>query len=483
MQPEETLDPEDWDDLRALGHHMVDDMLTYLQTLRERAPWQPLPDEVRQALHESLPHEGAPAGEVYDEFRRSVLPYPSGNIHPRFWGWVEGTGTPLAALAEMLAATMNPHMAGGNHAGVEVEAQVLDWCKQMLGFPAESSGLLVSGGSMANLVGLAVARTARAAFDVRAEGVGAAPRPLVLYGSEEMHSSLPRAAEVLGLGNRALRRIPVRADYRIDVAALRQAIADDLAHGLRPIAIAGCAGTVNTGAIDPLDELADVAAEHGLWFHVDGAFGALAALAPDLRPLLRGMERADSLTVDLHKWFSLPFECSCALVRDAEAHLRTFTTRPAYLGVSQRGPHGGWPWYADYGIQLTRGFRALKAWMAFKTFGVDKLGRVIRQNVAQAEYLAGLIEASPHLELVAPPSLNVVCFRFVAPGLDEARLNALNEELVFQLQESGAAVPSSTVLRGRFALRCAIVNHRSRREDFDALVEAVASIGKELSAS
>ncbi|HUP27373.1 MAG TPA: pyridoxal-dependent decarboxylase [Chloroflexia bacterium] len=477
---EETLDPEEWSDLRALGHRMVDDMFEYLETLRERPVWQPMPDDVRQTFTTPLPQEGQPAGEVYEEFKQNVLAYPMGNIHPRFWGWVMGNGTPLGMLADMLAAGVNPNMGGGDHAGVQVELQVLNWCKQIFNYPADASGLLVSGGSMANLLGLAVARTARAGYDVREEGVGASPARLTMYGSVEMHSSLQRAVEVLGLGNNSLRRIPVDANHKIDLAALRLKIAEDIAAGMKPICLIGNAGAVNTGAIDPLNDLADIAAQHGMWYHVDGAFGALAYLSPELRPLLAGMDRSDSLAFDLHKWIYLPFEAGCVLVRDREAHLRTFTLTPPYLVHATRGLAGGDVWLSDYGIQLTRGFKALKVWMALKTYGSQKYGRLIKQNVDQASYLAEMVENSPCLELVAPVELNVVCFRFTAPELSSERLDSINREILIRLQESGAAVPSGTMVGGVYAIRCAITNHRSRREDFEALVSDTVRIGEAL---
>lgn len=285
---------------------------------------------------------------------------------------------------------------------------------------------------------------------------------------------------MLGLGHRALRVIPADQAGRIVAPALRAALESDLAAGCQPLCVIGTAGTVNTGALDPLDALADVAAEYGLWYHVDGAFGALAALSPALRPLLKGIERADSLAFDLHKWGYLPFEAGCLLVRDAEAHRRTFALRPAYLHQAERGLAGGDLWYSDYGVELTRGFRALKVWMGLKSDGVAKLGRLIQQNVDQAAYLVALIEASPRLELLAPRALNVVCFRFTAPGFDEQQLDALNVELLLRLQESGVAAPSGTHVRGRYALRCAITNHRSRREDFAILAAAVERLGTEL---
>jgi glutamate/tyrosine decarboxylase-like PLP-dependent enzyme len=485
MNPElpheqESLDPEDWPALRALGHRMLDDMLTYIEGVRERYVWQPMPDEVRRHFDGSLPQEETPAEEVYEDFRQNILPYPMGNIHPRFWGWVMGNNTPVAVLADMLASGLNPNMGGGDHAGTRVEDQVIEWCKQMFDFPKEASGLLMSGGSMANFIGLAVARHARSGYDVRAEGVAASPQPMTMYGSVEMHSSLQRAVEMLGLGSRHLRKIPVNDAFEIDVSALRETIEADIAAGMKPICLIGCAGTVNTGAIDPLDTLADISAEYGMWYHVDGAFGALAYLSPQARPTLKGMERADSLAFDLHKWVYLPFEAACTLVRDAEAHYRTFTLTPDYLKHEERGLAAGDRWFSDYGPQLTRGFRALKVWMAFKTYGMQKIGRVIGQNIAQAQYLADLVERAPELQLVAPAPLNVVCFRYNAPGMSEEELEALNREILVRLHETGVAVPSGTMVRGRYALRCAITNHRTRFEDLDMLVANAVRLGQSL---
>lgn len=477
---EEGLDPEDWDSLRALGHRMVDDMLTYLQTVRERPVWQPVPGEVREHLRQPLPVEPQGAAQAYADFQAHVLPYPSGNIHPRFWGWVMGTGTPFGMLAEMLAAGMNPNVGGGDHVANYVETQVMDWCKAMVGYPAEASGLLVSGGSMANLVGLAVARNTCSGFDVRRQGVAAAPGRLVLYGSTEMHSSLQKAAELLGVGDEALRRIPVNADYEIDMAALEAALAADRAAGHRPFCVIGSAGTVNTGAIDDLNALADLCAREGVWFHVDGAIGAVAALAPAVRPRLAGMARADSLAFDLHKWLYVPYEAGCVLVRDAQAHRQAFSVTPQYLTHAERGLAAGDYWFSDYGLQLSRGFKALKIWLSLKEHGAARYGRLIEQNLAQAQHLAALVEAAPDLELVAPVPLNIVCWRYNPGGLDEAALNALNQELLIRLYESGVAAPSGTTLGGRYALRAAITNHRSRREDFDLLVQTVRALGAEL---
>lgn len=474
------LDPEDWSKLRQLGHQMLDDMFDFQQSRLEGPVWQPIPDEVRQGFQSPLPADIQTADQVYQRFKDEILPYSTGNTHARFWGWVMGNGTPLGMLADMLASGLNPNMGGGDQVPNLVELQVIDWCRQMFDFPEGSSGLLTSGGSVANLIGLAVARHHGADFDLRRDGVAAAPKPMTMYGSQEMHSSLDKAVELLGLGLNHLRKIEIDDRFRISTEALRRQLEADLAAGFQPIALIGCAGAVNTGAVDPLDELADIAEEYDLWYHIDGAFGALAYLAPELRDRLQGLSRADSLAFDLHKWFYLPFEIGCTLVRDEQVHRSTFTLRPDYLHEGARGLSGGKRWLSDYGIQLTRGFRALKAWMAFQVHGVELIGNTIHENVLQAEYLAELVEASPRLELLAPVDLNVVCFRYRPDELDSDKLDEVNEEILYRLHESGEAVPSGTHVRDRYALRCAVTNYRSRRSDFDALVEAVERMGKQI---
>jgi aromatic-L-amino-acid decarboxylase len=484
---EETLDPAEWTSLRELGHRMIDDMLDYTKTLREQPAWQHIPDQVKAHFRGPLPLDPQPAEEVYEEFLEYVHPYAIGNIHPRFWGWVLGTGTAFGALAEFLGAVMNTNTGGlDHHSAVHVEKQVIDWLKEMLGYPGSASGLLTSGCSAANLIGLAVARNAKAGFDLRHEGLTVAPQAMVLYASQEVHSSVQKAVELLGLGSDALHLIPVDDAFQIDLAALRAAIAQDRRAGHLPFCVVGAAGTTNTGAIDDLGALAEICAEENLWLHVDGAFGAWAALSPGARHLVAGMERADSLAFDLHKWMYMPYEIGCVLVRQEQAHREAFSLTPAYLAHGEGGnglTGGDLPWFSDYGFQLSRGFRALKAWMSIKEHGARRYGRLIQQNIDQAHYLAGLVDATPELELAAPVPLNVVCFRYVDARLDHAALDELNKCIVIALQESGAAVPSGTVVGGRYVLHVANVNHRSHREDFDLFVAEVVRLGKELAES
>jgi glutamate/tyrosine decarboxylase-like PLP-dependent enzyme len=431
-----------------------------------------------------LPLESQPLESVYEEFLDYVLPYPMGNAHPRFWGWVLGTGTVDGALAELLAASMNANTGGlDHHSANYVEKQVIAWIKEMLGYPAPASGVLTSGCSAANLMGLAVAANAKAGFDLRRKGIRAAPKPMVLYASQEAHSSIQKAVELLGFGSDGLRLVSVNDDGRIDADALQASIGRDRENGNSPFCVVGAAGTTNTGAFDDLGTLADVCEREDLWFHVDGAFGAWAALAPGAKHLVAGMERADSLAVDLHKWMYMPFEIGCILVRREEDHRRAFALTPAYLahGEGGQGLSGGdLPWFSDYSLQLSRGFRALKAWMALKRHGVDMYGRLIQQNIDQAHYLAGLVEASPELELVAEVVLNVVCFRYVRADLDDEALDRLNKRIEVELQERGIAVPSTTTVAGRRVLHVAITNHRSCRGDFEVLVREVVRLGKEL---
>jgi glutamate/tyrosine decarboxylase-like PLP-dependent enzyme len=479
-EKEKTLDPgsqQEWDSLRALGHQMMDQIFDYLQGRRDQPVWQRIPDPVRRAMEqESLPRRGEGAAAAYESFVNRILPYGIGNTHPRFWGWVMGNGTPEGVLGELLAAGMNPNVGGFDDSATLVEERVIRWMAELMGFPAEASGLLMSGGTMANLIGLAVGRHAKAGFDVRAEGLQGGP-VLRVYASKETHSWLKKAMELMGMGRIALCPVGVDRQYRIRIDELEQAIAADRAAGMRPVCVVATAGTVNTGATDDLAAIADLCRKEDLWFHVDGAFGALAHWSEKLRGQVKGIERADSLAFDLHKWGYMPYDIGCVLVRDAETHKAAFATGASYLVAMERGPAAGGLQFADRGIELSRSFRALKAWMSLKSLGVNAITAAIEQNVEQARYLVSLVEKSSSLEIAAEAPLNIVCFRY-AGASDEQ-----NKEILMRLQESGVAVPSSTVLDGQFAIRVAISNHRSRREDFELLVQTVEQIGRDVVAT
>jgi aromatic-L-amino-acid decarboxylase len=481
-QTEETFDPANWDEFADLAHRALDDMVVYLRSLRERPSFQEIPVSSKRHLKQAVPEHGIGLEQTYAEIKEHILPYPTGNIHPRFWSWVGGTGTPQAMLADVVISAMNSCNLGFDEAvPTYVELQLLDWLKSMFGFPADASGLLVSGGSMANLVGLAVARNQMAGFDVRAVGTNPANQPrLRYYASSETHSSVRKAIELLGLGQESLVSIPVLDDYTINPDLLVAQIRHDRQAGLKPVCIIANAGTVNTGAIDPLDVLAELCQLEDLWLHVDGAFGALARISRPHQHLVKGLERADSLAFDLHKWMYQQYDIGCVLIRNRGAHKETFEVTPDYLTRFESGVASGPTDFSAYGVQVSRSFKALRAWTSIKSEGLQKFRRMVDQNIDQADYLTRQIKSNAKLEQLAPTSLNVVNFRFRGAMDDDALLNKLNQELLQLLQTRGIASPSSTRLDGRFSIRVAITNHRSRRSDFDALIDGVLHIGDEL---
>ena len=477
---EETLDPENWADVQAVSHRIIEDSIAYLRGVRDRPVWREMPSEVRGFFESLLPRSASPLSEVYAQVAENVMPYPMGNIHPRFWSWYMGASNFTGALGDLLAAIQGSNLGGGNHAAALMDGQVVNWCKAMVGLPASASGTLVSGGSMANLIGLTVARNVRAGVDVREDGVAAIEKPLRFYGSDQIHSCHRKAMESLGLGNRALRRIPT--DARIAHRSRRPALGrlprtaqpdfDRPASSAQPAPSTPARSTI-------FEALAALAAQEDLWFHVDGCIGALIAIAPRNAYRVAGIERADSIALDPHKWLHAPFEAGCALVRDAAMHRSAFGVTPEYLESTPRGLAAA-PWLHEYGLQTSRGFRALKIWMAIKEHGIDKFGRLIDQNIAQGHYLSAMIEKEPRLELVAPTSINIVCFRYRAEGLAPEALKSLNIEIMLRLQEEGIAALSDTTVLGKHCLRVAINNHRTRYEDLDLLVREILRLGSEI---
>lgn len=477
----ETLDPQDWEQSRQLMHQMVDDAFEFTKNLRDRKIWQSMPNDVLTSFKEPLPLDPQEGSDVYRAYKDNVMPYAMGNIHPRFWAWYMGSGFMSAAMADFLASVLNPNLGGGNHSGHKVEEQVIDWIKDMVHFPKTSSGLLVSGGSMGNFTALAIARNVKAGYDIRTQGISPeVANKMVVYGSVEVHSCNQKALELLGMGAKGLVKIPVKEDFTMDIEALKQQISKDKAVGLKPIAVIGTSGTVNTGAIDDLNAIADICKAEDLWFHVDGAIGAVAMISDQLRPLLSGLERADSLALDLHKWMHMPFEAACVLVKERELHKKTFALIPEYLAKNTRGLASGEDWFSEYGLQLSRSFKALKVWMSLKEHGIKRFAKMIDKNVAQAHYLGQLVKDHNDLELVAPIGLDIVCFRYNPGGKSLDELNSLNKEIKLQLEERAIALPGYTTLKGMYCIRIAICNHRSTNADFDALVHHILTLGNEL---
>ncbi|MHC4052407.1 pyridoxal phosphate-dependent decarboxylase family protein [Bradyrhizobium sp. 25ACV] len=465
-----SLDPQDWSEFRALAHRMLDDAIDGIANVRARPVWQPIPDATRSAFKADVPREASDLAEVYREFADHVAPYATGNVHPGFMGWVHGGGTAVGMVADMLAAGLNANLGGRDHMPIEVERQIVDWMRRLFAFPDSASGIFVTGTSMANLMAVLVARTAALGTLARQYGIGNDGAVLTAYASQAAHGCVSRAMDIAGLGTDALRKVDVDADHRIDVAALRAQITIDREVGFKPFLVVGSAGTVDIGAIDDLKAVAELCREEGIWFHVDGAFGALAIFSPELAPLLGGIELADSIALDFHKWGQVPYDAGFLLVRDGEQHRQAFAQPAAYLRREARGLAAGAVWPCDLGPDLSRGFRALKTWFTLKTFGTDRLGATITRSCALAKYLEARVMAEPRLELLAPVNLNIVCFRYRAD-------DAVNREIVADIQESGIAAPSSTTLGGRFAIRAAIVNHRTEEADIDALVAAVLEFG------
>src|SRR6202167_2317975 len=372
-----SLDPSDWSAFRRQSHRMLDDILGYLENIRERPVWQPIPGEVRDTFRRALPAGPTPVGELHAIFMQRILPYTVGNVHPGFIGWVHGGGTAVGMLAEMLAGGLNANLGGRDHIPIEVERQIVRWMRRIFGFPESATGLFVTGTSMANLIGVVIARDTELGFEVRGAGVASSPKRLAAYTSLAAHNCIGKAMDMAGIGSDALRLIPVDTRHRIDPDALKKAIGEDRRAGLTPFLVVGTAGAADTGAIDNLDELAGICQNERLWFHVDGAFGALAILAPDLAPRLKGIARADSLAFDFHKWGQVPYDAGFILVRDGVLHRSTFASEAAYLRKELRGLAAGAPWPCDYGPDLSRGFRALKTWFTLKVYGGEALGSLI----------------------------------------------------------------------------------------------------------
>ena len=441
---------------------------------------------LRSALDRDLPLEGTGFNEVLDIVRDVIFPSTRHNGHPRFFGYVASPGTAATAFADLLASALNANVTSWRSAPAptEIERLSVDWIKQILGYPADSAGVFVSGGSVANLCGIAAARQARAPGNMMAEGYHTLTRPMRLYVSEEGHFSVRKAAGLLGIGRDNVQAIRTDKRLRMDPDALVGAVEADLAAGYLPFCVVASVGTVGTGAVDPLDEIADVAARFGLWVHVDASYGGFAALAPSRQHLFRGIERADSVALDPHKWLYLPLDCGCILYRDPDAARAAFAEDAEYTRVVEEGSGESFAFW-NYTPELSRRFRGLKVWMMLSHIGTRALGEAVERNITCAEYLARLVDESPDFEMLARVELSIFCFRYLPPQLRAERdaadsprreqidryLDTLNEQIMIAVQKNGSSYLSNAHVQGCFALRGCVMNYRTGEHDMEILLD------------
>lgn len=454
---------------------MLDDMFDYLATIDQRPVWQVAQAESYDAFNGSMPEDAGSLEAAHATFLRHIIPYSIGNAHPGFMGWVHGGGSPVGMLAEMLAAGLNANLGGRDQIPIAVEQQVVSWMRDLFNFPDSASGLFVTGSSIANFIGILVARTSMVGAVVRQTGLKALKDNLTVYASVDAHGCISQALELSGLGSCQLRQVPVNDHHQMRLDLLENAIAVDRKAGFTPFCIVGSAGTVDVGAIDDLVGIATIAKRESVWFHIDGACGALGMLSDRIAVKLKGIELADSIALDFHKWGQVPYDAGFILVRDSRLQYETFAAPAAYLRRATRGMAAGSPWPCDYGPDLSRSFKALKVWFTFQVYGRKRLAAVMDQTCELAQYMAQRIRASNELELLAPVELNIVCFRYRCSGSQ-----CVNSEIVVAIQESGLAAPSATTINGQFAIRAALFNHRTTRADVDRLVDTTLRMGRSL---
>ena len=476
-QPQNTsLDPENWDDFRRKMHEVADSLVDKMQGIGDGPVWQPVPKGVINALDVPLPKIGQGTDNTVKILEEQILPYPAGNGHPRFMGWVQGGGTTGSVIASMYEAVMNSNVGGREHVAVYVEKQVTKWMLDLFGMPTGGSGILTTGTSMATMDALVIARH-HLLGPLDSDEKSQRQSRLRLYASKAVHNSLTKAVAVMGLGVNALHSVDENHDGSINIAALKQAISSDRDAGLEPFAIVGTVGTVSTGAIDDIKQLADIADAEDLWLHIDGAFGALAILLPELKAKFEGIERAKSIAFDFHKWGQVSYECGCLLVHDKEQHRAAFSNRASYLASFERGIASSDHRFCDYGTELSRSFRALKVWFLLQEHGTDALATTLRSSCALAAYLQEEVGNEDSLELLSPALLNITCFRVKPIAGEDA--DVFNNEIVADLQEQGIAVPSTTVIDGKLAIRCCFINHRTTKKDVDILLRSIISLTKQ----
>ena len=473
-------------EFREIGHRLVDEIAERLSNVAGGLVTpDESPAELRQALDaaQGLPPVGADAARIVSDATTLLFDHSTFNGHPRFFGYITSSPAPIGMFGDFLAAALNQNVGAWRLAplATEIEAQAVRWIAELIGFPTSCGGLLVSGGNLANFVCFVAARAARAGWDVRTRGVAHGGRSLLVYASVETHTWIQKAADLFGLGTDAIRLIPADDHQRMDSTALRRAIEEDVRQGLHPFLVVATAGTVSTGAVDPLPEIAAICREHDLWFHVDGAYGALAAQAPGSPPSLRGLNLADSIAVDPHKWLYAPLEAGCVLVRDPETLRRAFSYHPPYYHFDGEVVN-----YFDYGPQNSRGFRALKVWLALRQVGSAGYLKMIGDDILLACHFHQLLGEHPEFEAITR-NLSITTFRYVPPDLRsqlgtesvEQYLGALNRNLLTAVERSGQAFLSNAVVGGKFLLRACIVNFHTSLADIEAVVPLLCRLGRD----
>ena len=469
------------DVFRAAGHRAVDHLATLLESLPQR-PVVPErePSSIRAQLGGELPEEGMNPLELLDWITPILIENSGYNGHPRFFGYITSSATPIGAIADLIAAGINPNVGLYRLAPIatEIERQVIEWIGQLIHYPTKGGGILSSGGSMANFLGLAAARTAQLTYNVREEGIRDDRGRI--YLSTEAHHCHDKAVDLLGFGTRALRRVPVDRQLRMDTKALRRMISEDRASGLEPLVVIGSTGTVGTGAIDPLHDLAVIARDEGLWYHVDGAYGAFAAAVPDPPDDLAAMSQADSVALDPHKWLYVPLEAGCTLFKDKYALQRAFSHGAPYLQEDKGRYEEERVDFTEYGLQNSRSFKALKVWMSLKQIGARSYRERINRDMELARELGERVKAHPELELLTPVSLSICAFRFVSQEIPEKRLNETNQAILEAVWRREKVFLSNTMVHNEFALRACIVNFRTQESDLEALIEEVVKAGRSL---
>jgi aromatic-L-amino-acid/L-tryptophan decarboxylase len=493
VEPGLSLDPST-DEIRRWGNAAIDAMAAYLDSLRDRRVYpRTTARQIREKLDRALPDEGVEFDRLLETFNDVIVAASRHNGHPRMFGYVQAPGTAIAALADLLASTLNANLTAWRSApaAVEIERLTIDWIKQILGVDAGAAGLFVSGGSMANLAALAAARRARAPADLTSKGAQCLRQAMRVYLSEETHHSIAKAAALLGLGRDNVRPIGVDERFRIRIDDLIAKITEDLEAGHLPFCVVANAGTVVTGAFDPLAQVGQVARQFNLWMHVDASYGGFAALAPSAKNLFDALPEADSVALDPHKWLYLPVDCGCVLYRDPETARATFAHEAEYTRILEQAPDEAFAFW-DYGPELSRRFRALKVWMMLKGVGLRALSGAIEKDLACARHLERMVRASEDFEMLAPVELSIFCFRHVPPsfrralaGADDVErgrideeLDALNERLLVALQQDGSSYLSNARLGGRFSLRGCVMNYRTTPRDMEVLLEDLRRVAQ-----